>query len=126
LASGSFSNNTGSLEYLISGLAESAGIASFTINVSDHSCPLNLSVSLPVCRAKISSTEYKNFMCHNLGVANTNSNPFVPSWEITGGYWQWGRKDQAASGPSGPDASQANSGAVGGWNTKCPQLFMDR
>ena len=43
--------------------------------------------------------------------------PFTPSWEINGGYWQWGRSVQAAAGPTGPTAGQANSGAVSGWNT---------
>ena len=56
-------------------------------------------------------------MCHNLGAANTSADPFTPTWEINGGYWQWGWSAQAAPGPTGPDAGQANSGPVGGWNT---------
>lgn len=50
-------------------------------------------------------------MCHNLGAANTSANPFSPSWEIIGGYWQWGRKSMLAPGPSGPSAIEANSGS---------------
>lgn len=69
-----------------------------------------------VCRAKTGSVEYRNFMCHNLGAANTGADPFTPGWAITGGYWFVGRKDPAAGGPSGPDASQANAGAVAGWS----------
>ncbi len=71
----------------------------------------------PVCRAKISATEYKNFMCHNLGAANTGADPFTPGWEINGGYWQWGRLAQAAPGPTGPGAGEANDAAISGWNT---------
>jgi uncharacterized protein (TIGR02145 family) len=56
-------------------------------------------------------------MCHNLGASNTSADPFTPSWEINGGYWQWGRKAQAAAGPTGPSAVEANEVAVNGWNT---------
>ena len=56
-------------------------------------------------------------MCHNLGAANTSADPFTPSWEINGGYWQWGRPTEAAAGPTGSGAGQANSGAITGWNT---------
>jgi hypothetical protein len=73
--------------------------------------------STPVCRARISATEYKNFMCYNLGAANTSADPFTPGWEVNGGYWQWGRGVQAAAGPTGPGADQANEGSVSGWNT---------
>jgi hypothetical protein len=94
-----------------------AGTASFAISIGEQSCTLNIPVSLPVCRAKISPTEYRNFMCHNLGAANTDADPFTPSWEINGGYWQWGRKEQAAAGPSGPGAMEASAAAVDGWIT---------
>jgi uncharacterized protein (TIGR02145 family) len=40
----------------------------------------------------------------------------MPSWEINGGYWQWGRKEMAAAGPSGPGGWQANGEAVAGWS----------
>jgi uncharacterized protein (TIGR02145 family) len=56
-------------------------------------------------------------MCYNLGAANTDdADPFTPSWEINGGYWQWGRSAEAAAGPTGPDAGQANNSTVTGWN----------
>ncbi len=67
----------------------------------------------PVCRAKISATEYKNFMCYNLGAANTGADPFTPGWEINGGYWQWGHLTQAAAGPTGPGVGEANEGYAG-------------
>ncbi|MFN7832221.1 MAG: hypothetical protein ACK5Q2_09580, partial [Bacteroidota bacterium] len=66
--------------------------------------------------AKVNATDYKNFMCYNLGATNTSTDPFTPTWEINGDYWQWGRKDYAAAGPTGPGTSQANDGAVSGWN----------
>ena len=55
-------------------------------------------------------------MCHNLGSANFNADPFTPSWEIHGGYWQWGRKEQAAEGPTGPGVGQTIEGNINGWN----------
>lgn len=69
------------------------------------------------CGAYVAPGVWKNFMCHNLGVANLAADPFTPSWEINGGYWQWGRKEMAAAGPSGPGAGQANDGEIAGWNT---------
>lgn len=67
------------------------------------------------CGAFISDTVWKEFMCHNLG-ANTNADPFIPGWEINGGYWQWGRKMMAYAGPAGPEVQQAFPGAGAGWN----------
>ena len=69
------------------------------------------------CGAKVSATQFKYFMCHNLGAANTSADPFTPGWEINGAYWQWGRSAQAAAGPSGSGSGQANEAAVSGWNT---------
>jgi uncharacterized protein (TIGR02145 family) len=76
-----------------------------------------VSASIVSCSAMVSATERKEFMCHNLGVANTSADPFTPSWEINGGYWQWGRKEMAAAGPSGPGSGQAKEGEISGWNT---------
>ena len=67
------------------------------------------------CGANIASGEWATFMCHNLGSANTSADPFTPSWEIIGGYWQWGRSVRAADGPSGPFFEDSNSGAINGW-----------
>jgi uncharacterized protein (TIGR02145 family) len=52
-------------------------------------------------------------MCYNLGAANTSADPFTPSWEINGGYWQWGWSAQAAEGPTDTDPKD---GTVTGWN----------
>jgi uncharacterized protein (TIGR02145 family) len=122
LAAGNFAVGNGSLTYTITGTPASAGTAIFTVSVGGQTCNLEVPVSLPVCRAKIDATTYKNFMCHNLGAANTNADPFTPSWEINGGYWQWGRKEQAAAGPSGPGIDETNEGAVSGWNDSSQPL----
>jgi uncharacterized protein (TIGR02145 family) len=85
----------------------------FTIRQGD---PQTVSppVTNPVCRAKVSPTEYKNFMCYNLGSAYTSGDPFTAGYEINGGYWQWGRLTEAAPGPTGGDPL---SGSITGWNT---------
>ncbi|HFK5505092.1 hypothetical protein [Elizabethkingia anophelis] len=49
------------------------------------------------------------FMRHNLG-ANTSSNPDIPSINIAGNYYQWGRKAPVATATTG-------TGAIPGWNT---------
>jgi uncharacterized protein (TIGR02145 family) len=114
LAAGNFSEGAGTLTYTVSGTPSAGGTATFALSIGVQSCSLNATV---LCRAKVDATNYKNFLCHNLGAANTSANPFTPSWEINGGYWQWGRLDQAAAGPAGPGAGQTNEAAVSGWNT---------
>jgi hypothetical protein len=44
-----------------------------------------------------------------------DANPFNPSWELTGGYWQWGRKNEAITGPASSNIPGDN--LVVGWNT---------
>jgi uncharacterized protein (TIGR02145 family) len=116
LSAGNFGIGAGNLSYVITGTPASGGTASFALNIVGQTCTLDMTVCSPppVCRAKVTATDYKNFMCYNLGAANTCADPFTPSWEINGGYWQWGRLAQAAAGPT---ATDPNSGAVSGWNT---------
>ena len=115
LSAGSFASGAGNLSYAITGTPASGGTASFALNIGGQTCTLNVTVtSGPVCRAKVNATDYKNFMCHNLGAANTSADPFAPGWEINGGYWQWGRSAEAAAGPT---ATDPKNGAVSGWNT---------
>ena len=116
LAAGNFAEGSGSLELTFSGMPVDTGTVSFALDIGGQTCALNFSVVPLVCRAKVSSTQFKGFMCYNLGVANTSADPFTPSWEINGGYWQWGRLTQAASGPTGPGEAEANAGPVSGWN----------
>ena len=118
LSAGNFASGAGSLSYAITGTPASGGTASFVLNIGGQTCTLDVTVSsTPVCRAKVNATDYKNFMCYNLGAANTSADPFTPSWEINGGYWQWGRSVQAAAGPTGPGSTEANDAAISGWNT---------
>jgi hypothetical protein len=125
LAGGSVNHGAGTLNFAITGTPSAVGTASFAINIGGQSCTLNLSVI--TCGAYVTPFAFKEFMCHNLAAANTLADPFQPSWEITGGYWQWGRKGPDPSawlntntehfrhGPTGPDAAQANDGPFSGW-----------
>lgn len=83
------------------------------------------------CGAWVTSKVWKEFDCYNLGARGRDDGdfPFIPSWKLNGGYWQWGRKGPDsedwydtntpyfAHGPTGPDADEANDGAIGSWNT---------
>jgi uncharacterized protein (TIGR02145 family) len=115
VAAGSFASGAGNLTYDITGTPASGGTATFALNIGGQACNLNVPVSY-VCKAKIDATTYRDFMCHNLGAANTSADPFTPSWEINGGYWQWGRPTEAAAGPTGPGTGDTNEGAISGWN----------
>ena len=114
LSSGSIVVGAGSLSYAITGTPSATGTATFALNIGGQTC--NLTVSVTACRAKVNATDFKNFLCYNLGAANTSADPLVPSWEINGGYWQWGRSVQGAAGPTGSGSGQANDGAVSNWN----------
>jgi uncharacterized protein (TIGR02145 family) len=119
LSPGGFADGSGSITYTITGTPASGGTASFALSIGGQTCTLDVTVtSCPPppwqCRAKVTATDYKNFMCYNLGAANTSACPFTPSWEINGGYWQWGRSAQAAEGPT---ATDPKDGAISGWNT---------
>jgi uncharacterized protein (TIGR02145 family) len=117
LGGGSFTIGTGNLTYAITGTPASGGTASFALNIGGQTCTLDVTVTScppPPCRAKVTATDFKDFMCYNLGAANQSACPFTPGWEINGGYWQWGRSAEAAAGPT---ATDPNSGAVTGWNT---------
>ncbi|MFN9114914.1 MAG: hypothetical protein ACK5XN_33045, partial [Bacteroidota bacterium] len=116
LAPGNLAVGAGSLTYSVSGTPSAVGTASFVLEFGGQSCTVNLGVSY-LCQAKVNATDYKNFLCYNLGAANTSADPFAPGWEISGGYWQWGRVAQAAAGPTGPGSSEANDAAISGWNT---------
>jgi len=83
-----------------------------------------------VCGAYVAPDVWKEFDCYNLAAIGkeTGADPFTPSWELIGGYWQWGRKGpdpgewyntntaNFAHGPTGPGAADANDGAVTGWD----------
>jgi uncharacterized protein (TIGR02145 family) len=126
LAAGSFANGADSLSYAISGTPSTYGTASFALQIGGQTCTLTLPVSTG-CRAKVSATVYKDFLCHNLASANTSAPPFTPSWEIIGGYWQWGYKGpdpsqwlntntaNFAHGPTNSESGGANSSWISQW-----------
>jgi uncharacterized protein (TIGR02145 family) len=130
LAAGSFAMGASSLIYTISGTPAASGTANFALSIGGQNCILTLTVggATPTCWAKVSATDTLFFLCHNLASANISADPFTPSWEINGGYWQWGRKgpDPAvwlntntanfAHGPTGSGTSQTNEGAISGWS----------
>jgi uncharacterized protein (TIGR02145 family) len=113
LSAGNFGSGAGSLSYAISGTPASAGTASFVLSIGGQTCTLDVFVRCVGCCAKVTATDYKDFMCYNLGAASNSDDPFAPSWEINGGYWQWGRKGEAAAGPT---ATDPKDGAVSDWN----------
>jgi uncharacterized protein (TIGR02145 family) len=142
LAGGRFAMGDGKLEYVISGRALSSGMVRFELSIGGKGCtitvltagdkpviirdkdtndkpPVNAVVdhkTVKACGAYVAPGVWKAFMCHNLG-AKATADPFTPSWELIGDYYQWGRRAVAAKGPSGPGASQANGGAITGWNS---------
>jgi uncharacterized protein (TIGR02145 family) len=78
------------------------------------------------CGAYVAPNVWKEFDCYNLAAIGkvTGADPFTPSWELIGGYWQWGRKgpspsnwfnnntEHFAHGPTGPGDNEANSGSI--------------
>jgi len=115
LEPGNLSAGSGALTLTLTGTPSSRGQSLFALDIAGQACTVSLDVAQR-CQANISANTPRTFMCYNLGAANTDADPLVPSWEINGGYWQWGRANQAAAGPAGPGASGTNAGAVPGWN----------
>ncbi len=115
LMPGNFVVGDDSLTYSITGTPDTFGVALFALDIGGRTCTLEVLVS--DCGAFVAPNQWKVFQCHNLGAANTAADPFTPSWEINGGYWQWGRLAMAAAGPTGPASGDANAGAISGWNT---------
>jgi uncharacterized protein (TIGR02145 family) len=114
LAAGSFATGTGNLVYAVSGVPNTFGSASFALAIGGQNCIYHLPVA--ACGAYVAPGTWKDFMCHNLGAENTAAHPFTPSWELIGGYWQWGRAEMGAPGPWGPDIFRTNQEPVSGWN----------
>jgi uncharacterized protein (TIGR02145 family) len=137
LAAGTLASGSGSLTYTITGTPSGSGTASFTLSLGGQSCTLSRTVSAAsggnICGAYVASGVWKEFMCHNLG-ANTSVDPFTPSWELNGNYYQWGRnptcfgwdgEDAAnpcsspvygAAAPWGNTTANDNAGIITGWS----------
>jgi uncharacterized protein (TIGR02145 family) len=134
LAAGNFASGSDSLSYTITGTPDTSGTAGFALDIGGQNCTLELMVEAGACVpetncwAMVSMTDTLFFQCHNLASANPCADPFTPSWETNGGYWQWGRKGpdeslwlhtnttEFAHGPAGPGPADANGGTIAGWN----------
>jgi uncharacterized protein (TIGR02145 family) len=82
------------------------------------------------CGAFVAPGIWKEFDCYNLAAIGktTGVDPFTPSWELNGGYWQWGRKGpdpsqwydtntpHFAHGPTGEEVGDANEGEISVWD----------
>jgi hypothetical protein len=81
-----------------------------TNNGTDRQLKVSVSIKdCACCGAYISATEWKEFLCHNLG-ADTSLDPNVPVQAIHGDYYQWGRNTPVAT-------AYTPAGAITGWNT---------
>ncbi|MEO0007976.1 MAG: hypothetical protein RJA20_2172 [Bacteroidota bacterium] len=67
LSAGIQASVAGNLTYSITGTPASGGTASFALSIGGEACTLNVFVCSTGCCAKVNATDYKNFMCHNLG-----------------------------------------------------------
>jgi hypothetical protein len=82
----------------------------------DVSVPLTVKIQdCMCCGAMVSPTEWKAFMCHNLG-ADESADPFTPAAAIHGAKYQWGRKTPALTQAE----DQAINGKVSGWYSGLP------
>lgn len=135
-SSGTYADGGGNLIFSVTGTPVGSGIASFQLELEEQICQVHIRViSSAACGAVVSSDgTWKEFMCHNLG-ANYATNPLVPSWELIGNYYQWGRNpncfgrdgiDDAnpcqtpvygAAAPWGIFQSYDNLGGIVGWST---------
>lgn len=118
----------GVLTFGLSGIPEEVDNVLFNLQIGGQACTLNIRIN--DCGAFIGGGEWKKFMCHNLG-ANSDANPVVPSWELVGHYFQWGRnpdcfgRDQdspcmgdvyGASAPWSNTENTDNDGSIMGWS----------
>ena len=133
ISAGRFSYDTGNISCSITGTPTEDGVATFALSIGRQDCSLSLPV-IAGCGAYVASSVWKEFMCHNLG-ANTQANPFIPSWELIGNYYQWGRNPTCfgrdgidapnpcsspvygVAGPWGKTTANDNAGAITGWST---------
>lgn len=122
----------GSLTLSITGAPSGTGSASFALSIGGQSCSLVMSVI--GCTANVAASTPKAVGCHNLG-ANPEADPQVPSWELIGDYYQWGRNPTCfatdgttranpcsspiygVSGPWGSGEDEKNMNAITGWST---------
>jgi len=105
----------------ISGTPTVSGTLNYTIPLTGGCGSVNATGTIVVeradCGAFVAAGVWKLFRCHNLGGAVTTADPFTPSWQLNGSYYQWGRVNAAAIAPTDGTITNANSSAVAVWNT---------
>ena len=107
-------------------------IATIPLNINGN-YKGDITLKIVPCEAPTSSGEFLVFKCHNLG-ADESADPFIPSWQLNGAYFQWGKKpvdtnsdgyrtkpnsvtEGFAAAPTGSTAGTANDAAVTNWST---------
>jgi len=75
-----------------------------------------LSVTVGRCGAYVSATDWREFMCYNLGVTDTNADPFTPSQAIHGAKYKWGTGLVALSAADDQNPAY-NAGFGDSWGT---------
>jgi len=90
------SSTSASITPTLTEMAESGTISVTANNGACSSKPATFNVIAGRCGAYIASGEWRVFMCWNLG-ANYNADPFTPSKELNGDYYNWGSPIPAAT-----------------------------
>jgi uncharacterized protein (TIGR02145 family) len=106
-------------------------IATIPLNINGN-YKGDITLKIVTCGAPTSNGGFLEFKCHNLG-ADESADPFTPSWQLNGAYFQWGKKPVDTNGdgyrtkpnsgtqgfaaaPTGPGAGQTNEAAVASWS----------
>jgi len=79
-------------------------ILKLTANIKDCLC----------CGAYVSATQFKEFLCHNLG-ADITLDPHLPTLGLQGSYIQWGKRGPNITGDSRVDWQTAVNDGTGGF-----------
>jgi uncharacterized protein (TIGR02145 family) len=96
------------------GTAIAAGTNIFTLNTTPN-CNFSRTTNLTTgCYVKIDATNYKDFLCHNLG-ADTMLNPHTPVAGLQGAYIQWGKRGPNTTGDSRVDWQTAPNDGINGF-----------
>ncbi|MCT3664254.1 hypothetical protein HZR00_17290 [Elizabethkingia anophelis] len=110
------SNGLFSADVTVSGITKTIDLVNaFKITPEYKS---NLTINLNSCGAYLGpgNTQWKEFMCHNLG-ADLSADPFTPSAAIHGAKYKWGAKTGEIGRyiSQSDDQDQSNNGAIAGW-----------
>jgi len=120
LQAGTLSNGAdGNIVFKITGNADRAAIAYFTISFGGQSCTIEINTCGAHTATAKAYADWKNFLCHNLG-ANTALTPDphnltqTNNWALNGAYIQWGKRGPDITDNSRVDwITAAHNGASG-------------